>query len=317
MADGPLGKVAADLRGFLEKLPDLSGLDQRLAEVRALLVGEEPVLGEADGIELGERHAGRPDGSQLRLLVHRPTSHGQTGKLPALIHVHGGGYVSGSANRDEAEARQTANEIGCVVISPDYRLAPENPYPDPLDDILLAHDWLTKNAESLNVDLSRVAIRGNSAGGGLALAAAMKLREKPETAPCFLLLVYPMLDDRTIAHEHNGVYVWTPENNRFGWDAYLARVDRSDPPALAVPGRTDDVAGLPPVFLVTGAIDLFAGENLDFARKLVDAGVPLEMHVYPGAYHGFTLVPCAASRAYKTESFRALSEAFGNANQGD
>lgn len=310
MADQALALVAPDLRRFIELLPDLSNIGSRLEEVRALLVGEAPVLGDDGEVETGEVFINRPDGTTLRALLCRPSGVAKDALLPALLHVHGGGYVAGSANRDHDEARKAALTHGCVVLVPDYRLAPEHPYPQPLDDVLLSYRYLHQEAAALSIDPARIAIRGVSAGGGLAYAAGLKLREEPASAPCFLLLVFPMLDDRTEVHPHNGVYVWSHDNNVFGWDSYLADVDRAAPPPLAVPGRVGDVSGLPPVFLMTGAIDLFAGENLDLARRLVDAGIALEMHVYPGAYHGFPLIPCEAARAYEQAATAALARAF-------
>jgi triacylglycerol lipase len=310
MADGPLAKVAPDLRKFIELLPDLSNIADRLAEIRGLLDGEQPSLGDDGEVVTSEILIDRSDGTQLRCLFCRPSAVSPDKPLPVLLHVHGGGYVAGSANRDHDVARKTVMALGCGVLMPDYRLAPEHPYPQPLDDVLLSYRWLTSEAQALGIDPARIAIRGISAGGGLAYAAGLKLREEPARAPCFLLLVFPMLDDRTPAHPHNGVYVWSHDNNGFGWDSYLGGVDRDAPPPLAVPGRVEDVSGLPPVFLMTGAIDLFAGENLDLARRLVDSGIALEMHVYPGAYHGFPLIPCEAARAYEQAANAALMRAF-------
>lgn len=313
MAEGALAKVAPDLRRFVELLPDLSNIGDRLDEIRALLDGEAPALGDDGEAVTSEVTIPRADGGSLRALVVRPS--GSEGKpLPALVHVHGGGYVAGSANRDHDLARRGAIDLQCVVVVPDYRLAPEYPYPAALDDVLATWRWL---ADQAGVDRNRMALRGVSAGGGLAYAAALKLRDAEEQSPCLLVLLFPMLDDRTTYHQHNGVYVWTHDNNTFGWESYLANVDRTNPPVLAVPGRCDDVAGLPPVYLATGSIDLFAGENLDLARKLIDAGISLELHSYPGAYHGFALVPCDAGRAYDQSSRDAMARAFAPTANGE
>lgn len=317
MADGALAKVAPDLRKFIERLPDLSNIAGRLAEVRAVLDGEQPSLGDDGEVVTSEILIDRTDGTQLRCLFCRPSAVSTDTPLPVLLHVHGGGYVAGSANRDHDIARKAVIELGCAALIPDYRLAPEHPYPEPLDDVLLSYRWLREQAAALAIDADRIALRGISAGGGLAYAAALKLREEPASAPCFLLLLFPMLDDRTEPHPHNGVYVWTHDNNRFGWDSYLAKVDRAAPPPLAVPGRVEDVSGLPSIFMATGAIDLFAGENLALARRLVDAGIALEMHVYPGAYHGFALIPCEATQAYEQAAMAALARAFASKIDGE
>lgn len=317
MSDPALARVAPDLQPFVELLPDLSNLGERLGEIRAALDGEAPELGDDGDVTVSETLVPRPDGTHLRVLSYRPSGVADDVVLPALLHIHGGGYVAGSANRDDGDARETAKNLQCVVVNPDYRLAPEHPFPAPLDDVFLAWQWMQETCKTLGIDTARAAIRGISAGGGLAYATALKLREQPQSAPCFLVLVFPMLDDRTLPHAHNGVYVWTHDNNRFGWDSYLAGSDRSDPPALAVPGRIDDVSGLPPIFLATGSIDLFAGENLDLARKLIDAGIPLEFHIYPGAYHGFPLVPCESGSAFARDASRALMRAFDSENSGE
>lgn len=317
MADSTLALVAPDLRKFVELLPDLSNIGGRLAEVRSLLGGEAPQLGDDGEVDTQEVWIDRRDGSRLRALLCRPSKVGTETPLPALLHIHGGGYVAGSANRDHDVALKAALELQCVVLVPDYRLAPEHPFPEPLDDVVLSYRWLHDEAGALGVDHARLAIRGVSAGGGLAYAAILKLREEPVRPPCLAVLLFPMVDDRTEAHSHNGVYVWTHDNNVFGWDSYLANVDRTNPPALAVPGRVEDVSGLPPIFLATGAIDLFAGENFDLGRKLIDAGIHLEMHVYPGAYHGFALIPCGATRAYNQSARKALAHAFGATEDGD
>ncbi|MEZ5749143.1 MAG: alpha/beta hydrolase [Caenibius sp.] len=312
MADGHLARVAPDLRAFVELLPDLSRLDARLGEVRSLLAGEPAPLGDDGEVMTEEVFIPRADGTQQRALLLRPSRSAATA-LPALLHVHGGGYVAGTADRDHEIARREVLDLQCVVLVPDYRLAPEHPYPAPLDDVLDAWRWL----HTQGIDSTRAAIRGVSAGGGLAYATALKLREEGEIAPCLTVLLFPMLDDRTENHQHNGVYVWTHDNNVYGWNSYLAGVDRANPPPLAVPGRVDDVSGLPPVYLATGSIDLFAGENLDLARKLIDAGIALELHSWPGAYHGFSLVPCEAGRAYEQSARAAMARAFARDDNGE
>ncbi len=316
MADDPLSQVAPDLRDIIELLPDLSDIGNRLEDVREALGGEAPALGDDGEVITSEVMIERADGSASRALMCRP-SQTRSAPLPALVHVHGGGYVAGSANRDHDQARETALALQCLVLVPDYRLAPEHPFPAPLDDVLDSWRWLVAQAGALGVDPERIALRGISAGGGLACAAALKLCEESIASPCLLVLVFPMLDDRTAPHAHNGRYVWTHANNTFGWDSYLAGTNRSDPPALAVPGRVDDIAGLPPVFLETGSLDLFAAENLALARKLIDAGIALELHSRPGAFHGYTLVPCEAARGYHAASASALRRAFGQTTDGE
>ncbi|MGD9664293.1 MAG: alpha/beta hydrolase [Novosphingobium sp.] len=310
MANDPLGKVAPDLQKFIELLPDLSNIGARIDEVRAVLSPPTPLqMGDDGTIVTEEAMIARADGSMMRALVVRPSTP-KAAKMPVILHVHGGGYVAGTTDYEHDDLYRDALNLGCVVISPDYRLAPEHPYPAPLEDVLLAWDWIHSGAGGLGIDPARSVVRGVSAGGGLACAAVLKLRDKGAPLPALLMAIYPMLDDRTPSHAHNGAYVWTHENNVFGWDSYLAGVDRDNPPVYAVPGREEDWSQMPPVFLASGSIDLFIGENLAFARKLADAGVAVEMHVYPGAYHGFPRVPCEAGQALGQAASAAIARAF-------
>jgi triacylglycerol lipase len=183
-------------------------------------------------------------------------------------------------------------ELGCVVCSVDYRLAPEHPYPAPVEDCYSALGWLHEQADALSIDRSRVVIKGESAGGGLAAALALLARDRGGPAIAFQHLTYPMIDDRTCVdpdpHPYVGEFVWTPERNHFGWTALLGRPPGGkDIPAYAAAARATDLSGLPPTFISVGALDLFLEENLEYGRRLTRAGVAVEMHVYPGAFHGF------------------------------
>lgn len=206
---------------------------------------------------------------------------------PALLWIHGGGYVTGSAYQDEGLCRRFSAALGITVASVEYRLAPEHPYPLPLEDCYAALRWLVDRPE---VDATRVAIGGASAGGGLAAALALIARDRGEVTPALQLLVYPMLDDRTTAagdHGDNSTYrVWGNRSNRFGWSAYLRGAD----PGHAVPARREDLTGLPPAWIGVGTRDLFHDEDLVYARRLTDAGVPCQTEVVPGGFHGFDVV---------------------------
>ena len=216
-------------------------------------------------------------GTGVRLF--RPA--GATGLTPALVWIHGGGYVIGKAQQDDALCRRFSTRLGVTVASVDYRLAPEHPYPAPLEDCYSALIWLA----GLNaVDSRRVAIGGASAGGGLAAALAQLAHDRAEVTPAFQLLVYPMLDDRSAASADNPNYrLWTPRSNRFGWAAYLGNAD----PQVAVPARRTDLSGLPPAWIGVGTNDLFHDEDLAYAERLRAAGVSCDVEVVPGAFHGF------------------------------
>jgi acetyl esterase/lipase len=233
-----------------------------------------------------------PSGVGIRLF--RPE--GVTGRAPALLWIHGGGYVIGSAAQDDVLCRRFARELGATVASVDYRLAPDHPYPAPLEDCYSALQWLVRLP---SVDPTRVAIGGASAGGGLAAALALLTRDRGEISLAAQLLVYPMLDDRTVDRkdlDNPGLRLWNQSSNRFGWSAYLGAAD----PDIAVPARREDLSGLPPAWVGVGTFDLFHDEDLAYAERLKAAGVPCDVEVVQGAFHGFDGI---APKADVSQSF--------------
>ncbi|MFN3003836.1 alpha/beta hydrolase [Mycolicibacterium wolinskyi] len=241
-------------------------------------------------------------GAGVRLF--RPAGRATPG--PALLWMHGGGYVLGSPAQDDALCRRFANELGATVAAVKYRLAPQNPYPAALEDCYSALTWL---AALPTVDPARVAIGGASAGGGLAAALAILARDRgvPLAAQ---LLVYPMLDDRSTGPELDspGHRLWTQGSNKFGWAAYLGDAD----PALAVPARHEDLSGLAPAWIGVGTLDLFHDEDLAYAERLRAAGVPCEVEVVDGAFHGFDQIApkTPVSRDFLASQFTNLRAAF-------
>ncbi|MCV7281624.1 alpha/beta hydrolase [Mycolicibacterium flavescens] len=228
-----------------------------------------------------------PSGVGVRLF--RPA--GATGRGPALLWIHGGGYVIGHPGQDDDLCRRFARRLGATVAAVDYRLAPEHPYPAPLEDCYAALKWL---AALPSVDPARVAIGGASAGGGLAAALALLARDRGEVPLAAQLLVYPMLDDRTVDRaelDKPGLRLWNQTSNKFGWSAYLGDAD----PEVAVPARRQDLTGLPPAWVGVGTFDLFHDEDLAYAERLKAAGVPCEVEVVEGAFHGFDGVAPKAS----------------------
>ncbi|MBV9581763.1 MAG: alpha/beta hydrolase [Chloroflexi bacterium] len=290
----------------------LSGL--RAARAAAL---EQELLLEPDvpNVDVAERSIAGPDGApNVRVLLYTP-AHAERSR-PALLWIHGGGYVMGTPEADGFKMKSLAAEVGCVVISVDYRLAPEAPYPAGVEDCYAALRWTHAQAEGLGVDRERVAIGGSSAGGGLAAALALLARDRGELKVAFQLLLVPMLDDRTVVaddpHPFTGEFTWTTSHNLFGWTALLGQTPGgADVSPYAAPARADSLAGLPPSYVATGALDLFLEENLEYARRLARAGVPMELHVYPGAYHGFSRTADArVSKAYVRDHTQALQRAF-------
>lgn len=222
---------------------------------------------------------------------------GEAGKRRAgILHTHGGGFVSGSAEAAIRDMQDLCKALDCTAVSVEYRLAPETTWQGSTEDNYAALKWLHVHADELGVDPARIAVYGESAGGGHAALLAIMARDRGEVPVAFQCLVYPMLDDRTGSTTpvppHVGSIIWTPADNRFGWESFLGRKPGGKSvPAAAVPARTVNLAGLPPAFIGVGSIDLFHDEDVQYARRLNDAGVPSELIVIPGAFHGFDILP--------------------------
>lgn len=236
---------------------------------------------------------------------------------PAVLHMHGGGFVVGSAIGGIADAQETAAALDCVVVSVDYRLAPETTFAGSIEDNYAALLWLHRNAKSLGTDPDRIAVMGDSAGGGHAALLALTARDRNEVPLVAQILIYPMLDDRTGSAVHPtkniGKIFWTEERNRFGWRAFLGVEPGSQQvPPKGVPARYADLSGLPPTFIGVGSIDLFVDEDVAYAQRLIDAGVPTTLSVVPGAFHGFDSHAPATdlAKAFVVARNTALRRAF-------
>jgi acetyl esterase/lipase len=263
-----------------------------------------------DGVTVTARDV--PDG--LDVFVHEPV--GRTRPTGALLWVHGGGTILGRPEMDHQLCSRIASHVGIPVVSARYRLAPEHPFPAGLDDCHAALRWLHDSADELGVDPARIAVGGASAGG--LLAAAVVQRAHDEQLPvAFQALVYPMLDDRTVLradHRGRGRILWTPRSNAYAWGAYLGVVPGAvEPPPYAVPARREDLDGLPPAWIGVGDLDLFHDEDLEYARRLEKAGVPVTVRVEPGMYHAAEVelhATVAPMRAFQEDMFDALAAAL-------
>ena len=250
----------------------------------------------------------------IALRLHRP-SPAPASPAPAVLWMHGGGYVLGNAAQDDGICRHLAAALGVLVAAVDYRLAPEHPFPAPLHD---CHDALVWLASRDDVDAGRIAIGGASAGGGLAAALALLARERTEVRPVFQLLTYPMLDDRTVvgpSADDRNLRLWNTASNRFGWRSYLGtEPGGTTVSGLAAPARAEDLSGLPPAWIGVGSLDLFAAEDAAYADRLRAAGVPCKLLVVPGAFHGFDLVSANApvSQSFRAAQVDALARAFAD-----
>jgi acetyl esterase/lipase len=273
----------------------------------------------ADGVRVEERRIPGPAGApDVRVLIFTPP--GIAGPLPVHLDIHGGGYIAGSADIDNVLCRQLCTAVSCAVVSVDYRLAPEVQYPGALEDCYAALQWLHRQGAALGFDTTRMTIGGESAGGGHGAAMAILIRDRGGPKVLLQLLGQPMLDDRTGStsepHPYTGEFVWTPHLNRIGWTSLLGvEAGSAAVPAGAVAARVEDLSGLAPAFVVVGALDLFVEEAIEYARRLMRAGVPTELHVLPGAFHGSaSIVPDAlVSVAYFRLQYEALKRAFAAA----
>lgn len=312
--------VDPELAAALEVLPPFELSASSLAATRELMKGFAPPKETYQREDVVVEQAAAPGlngAPEVPLIIYRPKA--AKGPLPAILFIHGGGYVFGTAETGAPACTEAAAELPCVVVSVDYRLAPETPAPGPVEDCYAGLIWLHRNAGKLGVAADRIAIWGESAGGGLAAALAIMARDMREVPLRLQMLIYPMLDDRTVTggarNPHVGEFVWTEPLNRYGWTAHLGREPGGEEHhPYAVPARTKDLAGLPPAFIAVGSLDLFLHEDLEYAERLLAAGVPVELHVIPGAYHAFeALAPqSVAAQAY----FRLRREALARALNG-
>ena len=230
-----------------------------------------------------------PDGHGIAIHHVRIRQEKRENKQSAVLHVHGGGYIAMSAEDFSALVVGAVSRTGVQFLSVDYRIAPEHPYPTPLDDCWAALQWVHANAEELFIDPTRIAVMGESAGGGLAAALAIRGRDQALSPPIAKqILIYPMIDNQTKDDHTGGLLLWSREDNITGWAGYLGPDIESDKvDALAAPARVDSVVGLPPLYLDCGQLDLFLSEGLEYARRFLMANITTELHIYPGLPHGF------------------------------
>ncbi|MDF3298802.1 alpha/beta hydrolase [Streptomyces tropicalis] len=242
--------------------------------------------------EVEDRTAPGPPGApDVSLLVCRPTAGPAGVPRPVIYHVHGGGMVLGTSRLGVNVVLDWARELGAVVVSVEYRLAPEHPHPAPVEDVHAGLLWTAEHARELGGDPDRIVLAGASAGGGLAAALALMLRDRGGPRPAGQMLLCPMLDDRNdtpSAHQMAGVDVWDRAANETGWTALLGdRRGGPDVSPYAAPARAGDLAGLPPAFLDVGSAETFRDEVVDYASRIWQAGGVAELHVWPGGFHGF------------------------------
>jgi acetyl esterase/lipase len=309
-------ELAAALQAFpAEGLADLNDIGAaRTAAARMLEVfqAQAPAI---EGVKTEDRLIQGPASYiDVPIRIYQPTD--RPDLLPGLLWIHGGGYVLGNIEFDDAIVKQLAKNVECVVVSVDYRLAPEHTFPAPLEDCYAALRWMCARADEWGIDSSRIAVGGASAGGGLAAGLALLARDRAEVHVAFQLLIYPMIDDRNItlaSQAITDVRVWNREKNLLGWKAYLgSEAGSNDVSPYAAAIRATDLSNLPPAYIPVGALDLFVDENIEYAQRLIQAGVPTELHIYPGTIHGFDrLAPSATiTRRFIAEQNEVLKRAL-------
>jgi acetyl esterase/lipase len=296
-------EIGESLCGF----PDFAFSAETLPVMRSGTMFEPQSAPDIERIELTTERGG------VALSVLRPVE--STDDSPVLFWMHGGGMVIGNRHMDDSRLIDWCRSLGCVCVSVEYRLAPEAPYPAPLDDCEAGLRFVVEYAHDLRIDRQRIGIGGRSAGGALAAGLALRWRDRANVALAFQYLEYPMLDDRglTASSKLKGLPVWTRESNAFGWRSYLGdRCGTDDVPADAAPARATEFIGLPPAFIGVGTADCLRDESIDFAARLCRAAVPTELHVYAGAVHGFDMfADTAVGRTAARDSADWLARQFG------
>jgi triacylglycerol lipase len=285
-----------EIAAMLAALPEITVNADTLAAMRGFSLGGEYEPSGAVSIEDHDVEPRFGSGPDVKVRVHRPVA--IAGPLPAIYSIHGGGYVLGTYEADDARFENWCVSHRCIGLSVEYRLAPETPYPGPLDDCYAGLAWTFEHAPELGIDPTRVGVMGTSAGGGLAAALALLARDRGELSLAFQLLECPMIDDRQVtpSSQLDDLAVWSRSSNEFGWRSYLGPLHgTADVPAYAAAARSTDLGGLPPALVNVGGADGFRDEDIDYALRLGQAGVPTELHVYPGAPHGVQMFVTSAT----------------------
>lgn len=278
----PLEMLLQAIPGGFNSIPDIV---ERRAVVDGLLAAQMAEVPPNDRVVTVDRVVPGPTGApDVRLRVYTPVD--ATGlELPAVFYIHGGGMILGSIEANELTCAMLCENLNAVVISTDYRKAPENPHPAQSEDCYAGLAWTVAHAGELGIDTGRLALFGGSAGGNLAIAVSMMARDKGGPSISFVMAPYPMIDDRNetpSSSEITEVGIWDRAGNIEAWGWFLGGAQAD---GYAAPARAADVSGLPPMFMDVGDMDLFRDEDIAFAARLLQAGNPLEFHVYPGAYH--------------------------------
>lgn len=251
----------------------------------------------------------------VSMLVYRPQESQKNTRVPVIYYIHGGGYVSGTADLYDNEHQERATRLRCIVVAVEYRVAPEHPYPTPLHDCVAGISWVHDKTEELGIDTARIIVMGESAGGGLSAALCHYLRDTSTIQPKNQVLLFPMLDYKTsvnpekYGNHYVGEYIWTHELNNFGWKYLLGEKKVTDIDIQYYsPAHAPNFAGLPNTYIAVGSLDLLLEESLEYAKSLSSAGVPISMEVVAGAVHGFNFIPSETARKFNNRLMEYLAD---------
>ncbi|SOC45050.1 alpha/beta hydrolase [Ureibacillus acetophenoni] len=309
-----LKRVNPELVDMLNAFPPLSLDAELLPQIReAMAAGNQPV--EQTEVSIEEVAIKSYDNEEIKVRVYKPTKE-TDGKLPGFLWIHGGGYVLGTAEADDALCVNIVNTANCVVVSVDYRLAPEHPYPTPIEDCYSALSWLVNNADELGVDTDKIGVGGLSAGGGLTAALTLLARDRQFPKVHIQFPLYPMIDDSNntpSANEITDSMIWNQKLNDSGWKMYLGELyGKEEIPVYAAPARATDFSNLPTTYTFIGQLDPFRSETLTYVSKLAEAGIDVEFHLYPGGYHSFEILNPTSKIGQKASNdfLDAIKEGF-------
>lgn len=303
-----------ELAEVVPLLPTLDGSDPAAARAALSEMIAQLPPPDATGVQHEDRVIpGRPGDPDVPIRIYRPDER----RAPAAIYsVHGGGFIAGDIETEHASNIRLARELGIVVVAVDYRLAPETPFPGPLEDVYAGLVWTAQHADELGVDAGRIAIYGVSAGGGLCAALALLARDRNGPQIAFQFLSVPELDDRLTTASMTAFTdtpLWNRPNAVASWDHYLGpgRAGTDDVSSYAAPARATDLAGLPPAYVSVMQFDPLRDEGIAYALAMLAAGVSVELHLFPGTFHGSALVPHAAiSQREQAEAVAVLGRAL-------
>ncbi|MDH4168928.1 MAG: alpha/beta hydrolase [Acidimicrobiia bacterium] len=329
--DTILDRIDDQHRAVLEAMPTMALAGEyepdRRAEIIDMLAVQRAsmqqlyaaadVLSDFPDVRCDDHVSTAADGHGVVVRTYRPAE-STSATSPGFYYMHGGGMIMGSVAFSDDYCARLVRALGIVVASVEYRLAPEHPYPTPLEDCYTGLEWFFTNADHLGVDDANIAIGGGSAGGGLAAGLALLARDRGHLTPVFQLLTFPMIDDRNITPSSHAIthpkLLWNRERNLLGWNCYLAGgAGGADVPAYAAPARADDLTGLPPAFVPVGDLDLFLDENRAYVEALDRAGVTAQLKVYEGAFHGSQLLVPDSDQAKQwfADEAEALARGLG------